>query len=364
MKTENIKKELGFGCMRLPMRDGEVDYEKFCEMTDRFLEAGFTYFDTAHGYIDGKSETAIRECLVKRHPRESFVLADKLSEWHFEKEEDILPLFEKQLEKCGVDYFDYYLFHSMDAKKYEKHKKCNSFNIIRNLKAEGKIRHIAMSFHDTADVLDIILTENPFIEAVQLQINYLDYDDPGVQSKKCYDVAEKHGKKVIVMEPVKGGMLVNLPDEAKDVLTSLGTKSFASYAIRYAASFPNVFMVLSGMGNMDMINDNVATMSEFVPLSEKELDAAPLLRKIIRKSRLVPCTGCEYCMEKCPKEIKIPKFFSAYNLYLSAALTREDAKKEMPTSGGMPSDCIGCGKCEELCPQGIAVRDVLGKIKF
>ena len=212
--TEKIKGNFGFGCMRLPMKDGEVDTAEFSRMVDAFIDAGFNYFDTAHGYIDGKSQRAVRECLTSRYDRESYVLANKLSQWFFETEEEVRPLFMEQLRICGVEYFDFYLFHALNRNSYEKHKACNTFEIIRELKREGRIKHIAMSFHDTADILDMILDEQPDIEAVQLQINYLDYDDPGVQSKLCYDVAVKHGKKVIVMEPVKGGALVNLPEPA------------------------------------------------------------------------------------------------------------------------------------------------------
>ena len=238
MAFEKIKKNFGFGCMRLKLVDGNVDYTEFNRMIDLFMESGFNYFDTAHGYINGKSETAIRDCLVARYKREDFVLANKLSPWFFEKEEDILPLFESQLSACGVDYFDFYLFHCLTRETYPKNKRCNTFEIINRLKEEGKIKHIAMSFHDTADVLDTILTEQPSIEAVQLQFNYLDFDDPGVQSKACYDVAVKHGKRVLVMEPVKGGALVDLPDRAKEVLDGFSGGSYASYALRFAASFP------------------------------------------------------------------------------------------------------------------------------
>ena len=279
MEFDNVKGKLGFGCMRLPMIDGEIDKEYFCRLIDRFMDAGFNYFDTAHGYIEGKSETAIAECLSARYDREDFVLADKLTYWLFEKEEDIVPLFEKQLKRCGVDYFDFYLFHCLNRTGYEKHKTCNSFEIVKELKKQGKIKHIAMSFHDSAEVLDKILTEQPFMEAVQLQINYLDYDDPTIQSKKCYDVAVKHGKKVIVMEPVKGGALANLPKEAAEVFDEFEDASYASYAIRYAASYPEVFMVLSGMGDMDMMEDNIKTFKNFVPLNDKELEATDLARK-------------------------------------------------------------------------------------
>ena len=355
MAFENVKKNFGFGCMRLKMIDGKVDYEEFNRMIDTFINAGFNYFDTAHGYIDGKSETAIRDCLVARYKREDFVLANKLSAWFFEKEEDIEPLFESQLRLCGVDYFDFYLFHALNRDTYQKHIRCHSFDTVRRFKEEGKIKHIAMSFHDTADILDTILTEQPYIEAVQLQFNYLDYDDPGVQSRACYDVALKHGKKIIVMEPVKGGALVNLPDKAREVFDGFGGGSYASYALRFAASFPEVFMVLSGMGNMDMMTDNINTFSNFASFSEEEFAATARAREIIREVRQVPCTGCRYCTEVCPQNIPIPEIFVSYNKYLAAKITRGEAKKALPESP-VAADCIGCGKCEQNCPQNIEIR--------
>ncbi len=354
---DKVKKNFGFGCMRLKMNEDKVDYNEFCQMIDAFIDAGFNYFDTAHGYIDGKSETAIRDCLSSRHPREDFVLANKLSEWFFKSEEEILPLFESQLELCGVDYFDFYLFHCLNRNSYPKHKECNSFKIVEKLKAEGKIRHIAMSFHDTADILDMILSEQPSIEAVQLQINYLDFDDPSVQSKACYDVAVKHGKKVIVMEPVRGGALVNLPDEAKAVFDSLGGGSYASYALRYAASFPEVFMVLSGMGNMDMLADNVATMQNFVPLNREELEATDKAREIIRKVKQIPCTKCNYCADVCPENIPISASFEAYNAFLSATLSSSDAAKNLPQGAFRLHNCVECKACESVCPQNIKIPE-------
>ncbi len=361
MAFEEIKNKLGFGCMRLKMVEDKVDTEEFSRMIDAFLAAGFNYFDTAHGYIDGKSELALRECLTSRYRREAYILADKLSDWYFEKEEDIVPLFESQLKACGVEYFDFYLFHCLTRTSYPKHKKCNSFEIIKKLKEQGKIKHIAMSFHDTADVLDQILSEQPCIEAVQLQINYLDYDDPTVQSKACYDVAVKHGKKVIVMEPVKGGALVNLPDEAAAVLDDLNGGSYASYALRYAASFPEVFLVLSGMGNMDMMTDNLKTFSDFVPLNDKELEATDRVRQIIRASRQIPCTKCNYCAEVCPQNVPISELFAVYNAFLTAKITAEQAKETFPKDV-CAGDCIRCGKCEEICPQNIGIRGHLEDI--
>lgn len=363
MSFNEIHKNFGFGCMRLPMRGDEVDYEEFNRMIDAFLSAGFNYFDTAHGYIGGKSETAIRDCLAARYPREAFILANKLSDPYFEKEEDILPLFESQLRLCGVEYFDFYLFHCLNRDLYKKHKRCNAFEIVKQLKKEGKVKHIAMSFHDTADILDMILTEQPFIEAVQLQINYLDYDDPAVQSKACYDVAVKHGKKVIVMEPVKGGSLVNLPDKAAKVLDGLdGKHSYAGYALRYAASYPEVFMVLSGMGNMDMMNDNINTMSNFTPFSNEELSATDRVREIIREVNRIPCTGCNYCAEPCPKKIPISKIFAVYNEFLTAKTDRETAKSNLAEFIGKTDECLNCGGCEKICPQNINIREQLKRI--
>lgn len=361
MSLEKIKNRLGFGCMRLQMNGDEVDLDEFSRMVDRFIGAGFNYFDTAHGYIDKKSEPAIRECLVKRYDREAFVLADKLSDWFFEKEEDILPMFEKQLERCGVDYFDVYFFHCMTRKSYPKHQACHSFDVIRRLKDEGKIKHIAMSFHDSAEVLDTILTEQPFIELVQLQINYLDYDDPTVQSRACYDVAVKHGKKVIVMEPVKGGNLVKLPPKAAKLLDDLGGGSYASYALRFAADHPEVIMVLSGMGNVEMVEDNLRTFSPLQPLTDEERETLDRVRDLIRESKRIPCTGCNYCADVCPKAVPISSLFSAYNEYVSAEISRGEAKRRF-AQGVTAAECIKCGECEAICPQGIAIRERLEAI--
>ena len=361
MTFAELNKNFGFGCMRLKMDGDEVDYDEFNRMIDKFMDAGFNYFDTAHGYINGKSETAIRDCLVARYPRESFVLANKLSHWFFEKEEEIEPLFESQLKQCGVEYFDIYLFHTLTRDIYAHHKKCNSFEVVKRLKEQGKIKHIAMSFHDTADVLDMILTEQPFIEAVQLQFNYLDYDDPGVQSKACYDVAVKHGKKVLIMEPVRGGALVNLPEAGKQVFDRLGGGSYASYALRFAASFPEVVMVLSGMGSVEMMEDNIRTFSHFVPLNEEEFKATDRVRGIIRQARQIPCTGCRYCTEVCPQGIAIPEVFAAYNQYLAAKITKAEAKNAMPAEHPV-TECVKCGKCEKICPQNISIREHLEKI--
>lgn len=358
---ENVHKNFGFGCMRLPMKGSEVDYAEFERMVDAFLAEGFNYFDTAHGYLSGKSETALRDCLVKRHPRESFILTDKLTEPYFQKEEDIRPFFESQLKACGVEYFDFYLMHAQSRENFEKFRRCRAYETAFDLKKEGKVRHVGISFHDTAEMLERILTQYPQIEVVQIQFNYLDYEDPAVQSRKCYEVCRKHGKPVIVMEPVKGGNLVNLPEDAKAVYARLGTASPAIYAIRFAAGFEGMFMVLSGMSNMAQMQDNLSYMKNFRPLDEAERTAVGEVRDILRSMRLIPCTACRYCTDGCPKHISIPDLFSCMNAkvgyhdWSAGFFYREVFTK----NNGKASDCIGCGKCEKSCPQHLPIRSLL-----
>ena len=268
-----VKKNFGFGCMRLPMNSEEVDYELTSKMVDYFIQQGFNYFDTAHGYLGGKSEIALKECLTSRYPRNQYILTNKLSTHHFNKQEEIFPLFESQLEACGVDYFDFYLMYAQSDEIYAKYKKLHAYDEASKLKEEGKIKHFEISFHDNADVLDMILTENPDIEVVQIQFNYVDYEDPAIQRKACYEVCRKHNKPVIVMEPVKGGNLVNLPKEEKVVYDKWGTLSYASYALRFAVGFDGMMMVLSGMSDMNQMKDNLSFMKDFQPLSLKEQEA-------------------------------------------------------------------------------------------
>ena len=361
-----IHGKFGFGCMRLPMGGTPLGDKEFKKMIDAFLEAGFNYFDTAHGYLAGQSEKAIRRCLVKRYPRESYILTNKLSTHFFTKEEQIRPLFEKQLEACGVEYFDFYLMHAQDGAIFEKYKKCHAYEIGMQLKEEGKIRHLGISFHDKAEVLDQILTEYPQIEAVQMQFNYLDYEDPSVQSRKVYETAVKHGKPVIVMEPVKGGSLVKLPDEAQKVFDDLHGGSNASYALRFAAGFDNMMMVLSGMSAFDQMEDNISFMKDFHPLNDQEQEAVAKVREVFGSLNMIPCTSCHYCVldNDCPKKIQIPELFACYNAkntfhnwnqdyYYNNILTRENGKA---------SDCLKCGKCEQICPQHLPIRDLLKKV--
>ncbi|MBQ7836485.1 MAG: aldo/keto reductase [Clostridia bacterium] len=351
-----IKKNFGFGVMRLPMVDGDVVHEDFCRMVDAFMHAGFNYFDTARVYLSGKSEIALRECLVKRYAREDFVLVDKLSNSCFEKEEEIRPFFESQLESLGTDYIDIWLMHAQNAASFEKYKNCRAYETAQELKAEGKIRHYGLSFHDTADVLDKILTEYPSVEVVQLQFNYLDFEDERVQARLCYETCVRHGKPVIVMEPVRGGALANLPPVARKHFEELGDNmSPASYAIRFAAGFDNVMMVLSGMSNIEQVKDNISYMADFIPLSEREKEAVDKVCKILRNSDIIRCTGCAYCVDGCPANINIPAHFAVSN----AKVLGGEAEA---VEGGAPADCLKCGQCEEICPQKLKITELLEKI--
>ena len=351
-----IKKNFGFGMMRLPMIGEDVDIETTNKMVDAFLEAGFNYFDTAYFYIDYKSELAVKACVTDRHPREAFVLADKLTASCYETEADILPLFRHQLEKCGVDYFDFYLIHANNRDRHKKYAETRAYDIVQELKAEGKIRHVGMSFHDSAEVLDRILTDRPEMEFVQLQLNYVDWEDPKVQARKCYEVCRKHNKPVMVMEPVKGGSLVNLPPKALGLLKDY---SPAAYAIRYCASLEGVAMVLSGMSSEEQMADNLSAMKDFQPLTPEEQSVIAQVRTIYQALNKIPCTVCRYCTEGCPAGIPIPDLFAVMN---DKRQGTEGADQAYAAFEAKADACVGCGQCEQECPQHLHIRELLEQV--
>lgn len=366
-------KKLGFGCMRLPVMDQSdrtsIDMDQFKKMADLFLDRGFTYFDTAYMYHNHQSEIAVREAVVKRHPRDSFTLASKLPTMFLKEEDDLPRIFDEQLTKCGVDFFDYYLLHNLNVGTWPTAQKLKAFEFIVQKRKEGKIRHIGFSFHDSPALLEEILSVHPETEFVQMQLNYLDWDNEGVQSGKCYQIAQGHGKPVVVMEPVRGGALAQLPVEAERILRSLRPDwSPASWAIRYAASLDGVRKVLSGMSSLSQLDDNTASMKEFQPLTKEERSALQQVVETVRQAWTIPCTGCQYCVAGCPKHILIPTYFALYNTKIQCEKAKSGFSSQgvyyrnYTASAGKASDCIKCRACERSCPQHIKVSEWMTKV--
>ena len=356
--------KIGFGFLRLPQTaDKQIDYDVLNTMVDAFLAQGGTYFDTAYTYLKGESERALRKTLVERHPRASFLLTDKLPTWLLKSSEDCRKYYEEQLERCGVTHFDTYLLHWLNADNYALAQKYGAFEFLQELKRRGEVSRIGFSFHDTAEMLDRILTEHPEMDYVQLQLNYLDWDSAGVQAARCYETAVKHGKQVLVMEPVKGGTLAQLPEEAETMLRAARPDdSVAAWAIRFAQSLEQVSVVLSGMSDLQQVLDN---MKDRPALSEEETALIWKARDIKLANTAIACTGCSYCTAECPQNIAIPSYFKLYNEYTEKPA---EAWKLKPTYGlltlthGAATSCLQCGQCEAHCPQKLPIMHWLQEV--
>lgn len=363
-------KKLGFGLMRLPLENaddaGSIHLNQLNQMVDYFIANGFTYFDTAYMYHNGASEKAVKAALIERYDRFKFTIASKLPTMMLKQKDDRQKIFSEQLNRTGAGYFDYYLLHALDKKNYDTAVRLNCFDFVADLKQRGLVKKIGFSFHDSAKMLDKILTEHPEMEFVQLQINYLDWEDENIQSRLCYETAVKHGKPVIVMEPVKGGGLAHPPYDIRSMFASAHPDwTPASWAIRFAASLPQVFMVLSGMSNTEQLKDNVSFMKDFCPLTNDDMSVVKRAAAMLRGNITIPCTACRYCTEGCPKHIAIPEYFALYNKCKENKFVNEEIKDYQELSGrgyGKAGDCIECKKCEKSCPQHLPITEFLKNV--
>ena len=356
--------KLGFGLMRLPKRGGRIDIEQTKQMVDLFMEAGLTYFDTAYVYDGGDSERAAKAALVDRYPRESYTLCTKMCAWMgAHNEETAKQQFYTSLERTGAGYFDYYLLHALQSNNYKTYDKYHLWDFVKEQKAKGLIRHWGFSFHATPDILDELLTDHPDVEFVQLQLNYADWENPNVTARENYEVARKHGKSIVVMEPVKGGALADPPKEVGKIFKETSPNaSFASWAIRYAASLDGIITVLSGMSNLEQMKDNLSYMKDFKPLNMEEQAAIRKAQELMNGIKAIPCTACHYCTAGCPKKIPIPEIFAARNQQLVWGQLEEGGRQysKAVENVGRACDCIFCGQCERACPQQI---DVINRLK-
>lgn len=358
-------KQLGFGLMRFPyLPDGTIDMDTLIKMADWFLERGYTYFDTAYVYANGDSERAVKTVLSDRHPRASFRLATKMPAWPLTCEADLDRLFDEQLERTGAGYFDNYLLHSLNVANLEKFDAVHAWDFLARIKREGRAKRIGFSFHDTPELLDRILTDHPEVEFVQLQINYIDWDNPKIQSRRCYETARSHGKPVIIMEPVKGGCLAGMRPEIRALLTDADPNaSVASWALRFAASLDGIEQVLSGMSDLPQMEENTALFDSLTPLTDRERGVLGEVVDRLNATPTVPCTRCRYCTEDCPQQINIPSMIQIYNnyqLYLNK-VRETNHYNSLTAKGGLGSECLHCGACEARCPQHIGIIDIVAK---
>lgn len=359
-------KKLGFGLMRLPCNGDKVDLEKSGEMIDYFLDQGYTYLDTAYPYHGGQSEEAVKPLVSKKHPRDSYTMATKMPIWLCDSEADMQKYFDIQLERTGLEYFDFYLLHAMSVERVEKADRIGAWDFMKSLKERGLVRHIGFSFHDSAELLDKILTGHPEMEFVQLQINYADWESDNVQSRLCYEVARKHDKPIIIMEPIKGGSLTELTPPARQILADANPdRTPADWALRFVASLDGVMAVLSGMSTMEQMEQNINLFDSIEPLTDADKQVLWSVVDELNKADTVPCTACGYCVESCPKDIQTPDMIRLYNNYKlynylpSLATSYSVILREHPSRA---QDCIECGSCDAICPQGIAVMDTLKEI--
>ena len=366
--SDNINNlpKLGFGLMRLPEKNGEVDTTAVNRMVDAYMKAGLNYFDTAYVYHSGKSESIVKECIVNRYPRESFYLATKLPAWCMKSAEDMDRIFNEQLERTGADYFDYYLLHSLeDGNNYDTYEKYDTFSWGMKKKAEGKIVHFGFSYHGTPELLEKVLDKHPEMEFVQIQLNYADWENPVVQSGKLYEILSRRNIPMIIMEPVKGGNLANLaPDLEAKFKKANPDASVASWALRFAGSLPGVKTILSGMSNEEQMNDNIATFTDFKPLTESEKSVIKEVYEVMMSTPTIGCTSCRYCTDGCPAQISIPDVFRVVNtirLYPTDDWRPRNYYGGLTEHGGKASACIGCGQCESVCPQHLPIINLMNE---
>ena len=356
--------KLGFGLMRLPKNaDGSIDIPQTSKMVDKFIAAGGTYFDTAYVYDNGDSEKATKAALVDRYPRDKFTLCTKLNAWMMcHDEKSAKQQFYTSLERTGAGYFDFYLLHALQRSNYRKYDEYHIWDFVKEQKMKGLIKYYGFSFHADPALLEEILTEHPDVDFIQLQINYADWENPGVASRECYEIARRHGVSITVMEPVKGGSLANPIQKVKDIFTAAKPDaSFASWAIRYVASLDGIITVLSGMSNLSQMEDNLSYMKDFKPLSVDEQKVIAAVQAALNEDKSIPCTACHYCTDGCPAQIPIPEIFAVKN--------DEDKNKSwdggkqkyaIATQGkGRASNCVECGQCESACPQHLPIINLL-----